>query len=489
MAQFVRMQKTTLTLLFILLTSLLFSQTVWTKEALPNPKLEADDHYVCNPDNVLESSTTTAVNYILRKLEDSTTVQVAVVAVNSIGDAVPKDFATALFRYWGIGQKENNNGLLVLLVIDQRRMEFETGYGLEGILTDGICKRIQVEKMVPHAKESDYDAAVLEGINEISNILINPKYRDEVYSSTTAYYDPQNKPAYRDPVSWVFTLFIGVIYVAATAAAYKKNKKLTKKPAYVKKNFSASYYNNKYVLLNLLFPAAVVTEQFLTGPFRFGEFMLFAYAFMGVLLLEKRLRFDKYLQIESADKSPYDTYNLYSGSYKGWGAAGFFFPLPFIFMLINNRRRKNKLRNTPPAPGMILLDEKADDAFLKGYEITEETIKSVDYDVWKKDGSDTVTILRYPSKFTKYVLCSHCGGLTSYVSSKRTISAATYSSSGTGEKIYTCKFCNHTRRETFSIPKLTHSTSSSSGGYSGGGGGGGGFGGGSSGGGGAGSSW
>ena len=88
------------------------------------------------------------------------------------GDAVPGDFRTQLFRYWGIGQQENNNGLLILLVIDQRRMEFEVGYGLEGILTDAVCKRIQEVYMVPLAKEGRFDDCVLAGVNEVIKILL-----------------------------------------------------------------------------------------------------------------------------------------------------------------------------------------------------------------------------------------------------------------------------------------------------------------------------
>lgn len=132
----------------------LFAQTVHTVESIPNPKTSYGG-LVSNPDNVLSASAVSTINQLLLALEDSTTAQVAVAVVNSIGDEVPGDFRTQLFRYWGIGQQENNNGLLILLVMDQRRMEFEVGYGLEGILTDAVCKRIQEEYMVLLLKKAD----------------------------------------------------------------------------------------------------------------------------------------------------------------------------------------------------------------------------------------------------------------------------------------------------------------------------------------------
>ena len=68
-----------------------YSQTVWTVETIPNPKTTYNG-FVSNPDQVLDERSVGYINTLLQALEDSTTVQVAVVVVNSIGDAVPGDF-------------------------------------------------------------------------------------------------------------------------------------------------------------------------------------------------------------------------------------------------------------------------------------------------------------------------------------------------------------------------------------------------------------
>src|SRR5687767_6031003 len=124
----------------------------YTVESIPNQKL-IDNSYVSNPDHILDENTVASIDLILKSLEEKATVQVAVVAVNSIGETDIFDFAQDLFTTWGIGNKSNDNGLLLLLVKDQRTIRFHTGDGIEGTLPDAICKRIQRDYMVPRFKE------------------------------------------------------------------------------------------------------------------------------------------------------------------------------------------------------------------------------------------------------------------------------------------------------------------------------------------------
>jgi uncharacterized protein len=112
------------------------SDPVYTVETVPDPKSSPSYHYVSNPDGVIEESTVAQIDSLLANLEKTTTSQVAVVVLNSIGETVPKTFATKLFNYWGIGDREKDNGLLILMVMDQRSIEFETGKGMEGVLPD-----------------------------------------------------------------------------------------------------------------------------------------------------------------------------------------------------------------------------------------------------------------------------------------------------------------------------------------------------------------
>ncbi|RZK45332.1 MAG: TPM domain-containing protein, partial [Hymenobacter sp.] len=130
---------------------------------IPDPKTLGET-YVSDPDHVLATGTAPALNARLDSLDRSGRAHIDVVLVRTLGEAVPKTAATALFNKWKIGSKATNNGLLMLLVLDQRRVEFETGYGLEADLPDIICYRIQQRYMVEPARAGNYDLAVQQGV-------------------------------------------------------------------------------------------------------------------------------------------------------------------------------------------------------------------------------------------------------------------------------------------------------------------------------------
>jgi uncharacterized protein len=117
------MQQLIFIILLFISTSLVAQSTV---ESIPNQKL-INGSYVSNPDRILDEATVHHLDTVLTSLEKKTTAQVAVVVVESIGDADIFEFAQKLFTAWVIGSKGNDNGLLVLFVNDQRTVRFHTG--------------------------------------------------------------------------------------------------------------------------------------------------------------------------------------------------------------------------------------------------------------------------------------------------------------------------------------------------------------------------
>ena len=75
-----------------------------TVDDVPNPKTYDADNWVSDPDHILDSETKNKINDILQQLEDSLTIEVAVVALNSIGEEEPHEFAVTLFNLWGVGK-------------------------------------------------------------------------------------------------------------------------------------------------------------------------------------------------------------------------------------------------------------------------------------------------------------------------------------------------------------------------------------------------
>ena len=156
----------------------LFAATDYTVETIPNVRLTNRLNHVSDPDDLIQSQDEARINQALNLLEDSLGIEVAVVAVESIGENDARLFATDLFKHWGLGQKNRDNGLLIQLVTEptQRSVVFETGYGIEGVLPDAICYRLQQRYMIPDMKAGDYSGGMLKGVIAVTQYLLSSEY-------------------------------------------------------------------------------------------------------------------------------------------------------------------------------------------------------------------------------------------------------------------------------------------------------------------------
>ena len=149
----------------------IYSNQTYSIESVPNVYAQDRRLHVSDPNGLLMLGTQAEINRILTTLEDSTGIQSMVVMLTSIGNEDIFDFSHNLFRHWGIGSTERNEGLLIVYVADQRKIRFTTGYGLEGILPDAICKRIQAQYMLPHFRNGDTNQGMLEGVRAVVSVL------------------------------------------------------------------------------------------------------------------------------------------------------------------------------------------------------------------------------------------------------------------------------------------------------------------------------
>ncbi len=107
----------------------------------------------------------------LAQLERETGVEFAVVLIENLGGDTIEKFAVKLFEEWGIGKKGHDNGLLLLIALADRKMRFEVGYGLEGVVPDAIAYRIINEKLKPAFKQHDFYGGIAEAFQEVELLL------------------------------------------------------------------------------------------------------------------------------------------------------------------------------------------------------------------------------------------------------------------------------------------------------------------------------
>lgn len=164
------MKRYILTLTLLLACCLTATARRYDVKDIPNVQVENRYRFTSNPDGILSSAAVAAIDSICYDLRHRGIAQVAVVAVDEIrGDDV-FDFAYELFSEWGVGNK-SDNGIGVLLVEEELEIRFVTGYGIEGVLPDAICKRIQTQHMLPHFRDGDYSRGMVAGIEAIRTVL------------------------------------------------------------------------------------------------------------------------------------------------------------------------------------------------------------------------------------------------------------------------------------------------------------------------------
>lgn len=157
---------------------------------VPNVHVSDKNRYVSDPDGILSAAARDTIDAIFGRLEKETGIEAAAVMLASIGEDDIFEFSHKLFRHWGIGKKERDNGLLIVFVKDQRKVRFTTGYGIEGVLPDIECKRIQTRLMVPAFRNGDWDAGMTAGAKAVYSKLahtMKPGKKTDSGSNTLNY--------------------------------------------------------------------------------------------------------------------------------------------------------------------------------------------------------------------------------------------------------------------------------------------------------------
>jgi uncharacterized protein len=145
---------------------------------------------------------------------DSTSNQVAVVVVKSLGDYPIEDWALEIGRKWGIGRKAKNNGVLILISLEPRKINISPGYGLEGSLPDILCKRIISNEITPAFKQQQYYAGLDKGINAIKKATRNEYKIEEADRLNGGGGD-----------SVVFFIIIAIFIIIIIFSIYQKNSR------------------------------------------------------------------------------------------------------------------------------------------------------------------------------------------------------------------------------------------------------------------------
>lgn len=129
-------------------------------------------NHVVDLAGIVNDDAETSLNRYLLELEQKTTVQVVVLTIDSLeGEPLEEFSIRTAHEKWKLGQKGKDNGVLLLVSVQDRKYRFEIGYGLEGILPDSLVGSIGREYLVPYFRKGDYSDGIFAGILAVSNII------------------------------------------------------------------------------------------------------------------------------------------------------------------------------------------------------------------------------------------------------------------------------------------------------------------------------
>ena len=156
---------------FILLLQCFFAAYATAAPQIPPKPTAAAGIYVQDYAQVLSAEDKRRLLSIGQELDNKTTAQLAVVTVKNLDGQPIEDYALSILREWGIGSKEKNNGALIVVAVQDRRSRIEVGYGLEGLLTDGLTGRIQDQAMIPYFRKGNYAAGIVNGYAVTASLI------------------------------------------------------------------------------------------------------------------------------------------------------------------------------------------------------------------------------------------------------------------------------------------------------------------------------
>ncbi|NND73345.1 MAG: YgcG family protein [Rhodothermales bacterium] len=200
--------------------------------------------------DILSNGTERTITGILKAHEDSTSNQIAVLTIPTLSGESIESYSLRVARTWGLGTAENNNGVLLVIAVNDREMRIEVGFGLEGDLTDSRASRIIRGDMRTYFQEGNFDGGVLTGVQQIVGVL-------------DGTFDPPEPEGVGDVPFWFGLIFLAIPMMFMFIGMF-------------------TIGSGKWFLFVFLMPFFLISGTLLTGSFPGGLVVLGIYALVYI---------------------------------------------------------------------------------------------------------------------------------------------------------------------------------------------------------------
>lgn len=186
---------------------------------LADPTFPALTGRVVDSANILDATTTSALDAELAAHESATSNQIIVVTVPSLQGYDISEFGVRLASHWQIGTADDDNGIVLLIAPNERKVRIDVGYGLEGALPDALAGDIIRKRILPSFREDEYAQGVKNGVDSIIQ-AIQGEYE---FDPTSASRDGNNKLGVLAPIG-----FMAIIFISQIAKKRFNNRRLSR---------------------------------------------------------------------------------------------------------------------------------------------------------------------------------------------------------------------------------------------------------------------
>ncbi|MCX7816830.1 MAG: TPM domain-containing protein [Syntrophales bacterium] len=179
-------------------------------ENFPKPRGAVNDFA-----GIIPADVEAKMELLAREVWYKTGTAIVVATVPTIGDEEINDYVNKLYSTWGIGKKGEDKGILIFVTLKERKLRIETGYGVEGILPDGMVGEIRDKYMIPYLRKGDYGTGLWNGMVAIADIVVKASGKS---LSGDYRHAPQNrgvnkKISERGWNPWTTLLVLFILYI------------------------------------------------------------------------------------------------------------------------------------------------------------------------------------------------------------------------------------------------------------------------------------
>jgi len=190
----------------------------------PGPEdLGRPQGYLTDTAGALQPEDARRIEVYLGQVESALQVQFAVVIVPTVAPATIEEYAVKLFEKWGIGDAQRDEGLLLVVAVQERKVRFEVGYGLEGALPDGRVGGIIRQQIVPRFRDGDLAGGILDGVAAAAGFVAESK--GLAAPTPGAARTARRRPTQQLPAPTFLLLLVGILVIAAISNSNRRGRR------------------------------------------------------------------------------------------------------------------------------------------------------------------------------------------------------------------------------------------------------------------------